>query len=200
MRFVCKAPGLPASLGILPGAFHPPTRAHLALARAALDSGETQEVLFVLPENFPHKEYDSVHLERRIEMLQASTMMDARFSIGVTTGGLFLEIARDCRRHYSEARLRFLCGADAAERIVSWDYGDLPAIEEQLREYELLVAARGWSYEPPAELRNSITSLAVMEDVDGISSTEVRERIRRGVEWRHLVPEAIHDLIARNYS
>jgi hypothetical protein len=46
------------------------------------------------------------------------------------------------------AQLLFICGRDAAERIVAWDYGEPDAFRRMLDQFELLVAARTAS-EPP---------------------------------------------------
>lgn len=192
MRFVRRAEGRPERLGILSGAFHPPTRAHVALAQASLDLFETDEVLFVLPVKFPHKEYDAVGIPERVSMVLDATSHQPRFSVALSEGGLFLEIARECREHYTEGtRLRFLCGRDTAERIVEWGYVDHPSIEVQLREYELLVARRMGAYTPPGHLQHAIHPLAFEEVYDVVSSTEVRRRIAAGEDWEHLVPEAI---------
>lgn len=200
MRFLRKAPVAPARLGILSAAFHPPTRAHLAIAQTALDLFETDEVLFVLPESFPHKHYGEIGLEARIEMLLKATQHEPRYSVGVTEGGLFLEIARECRSAYQAGvRLRFLCGRDAASRIVEWDYGTHPPIEEQLREYELLVAPRKGDYRPPAGLPDAVSSLPMSLEFDDVSSTEVRSAIASGRTWEHLVPDAITELVQRLY-
>ena len=51
MRFLRKSRTAPGGVGILSSAFHPPTRAHLALAHAALDTFETEEVVFVLQDD-----------------------------------------------------------------------------------------------------------------------------------------------------
>ena len=192
MRIVRKAGGAPVRLGILSGAFHPPTCAHLALAQSALDTTEADEVLFVLPAVFPHKSYEGVSLEQRLDLLEAATAHDPRYSIAVSEGGLFLEIARECRSLYGAgATLRFICGRDTAERIVNWSYTGQPPIEAQLAEYELLVAARQGVYESPAHLRGVIHELAVNGEYDDVSSTEVRDRIAHGLVWEHLVPEPI---------
>ena len=55
MEFFRRAAGRPNRLGILPGTFNPVTVAHLALAHAALR--HVDEVVFVLPRVFPHKNY-----------------------------------------------------------------------------------------------------------------------------------------------
>jgi len=196
MEFMRRAWGTPRILGILAGTFHPPTRAHLALARAAL--AVVDEVLFVLPRAFPHKSYEGAGLRERLAMLEAALSGQPRCSLAVTEGGLFSDIARECRAEYTPApELYFLCGRDAAERIIHWDYGRPGAILEQLREFQLLVARREGDFQPPPELRDRIHPLPMEED--WVSATDVRHRIRAGEPWEHLVPEAAMSLIRRLY-
>src|SRR5690242_17748537 len=111
IEFFRRAPGVPQRLGILPGTFNPPTRAHLALALAA--EAQVDEVLFVLPREFPHKAYKGASFEQRIEMLRLAAASEPRFSIASTGGGLFIDIARECRDVYGDVALSFLCGRDA---------------------------------------------------------------------------------------
>jgi nicotinate (nicotinamide) nucleotide adenylyltransferase len=199
MDFFRRAAGTPSRLGVFPGTFNPPTRAHLALARAAL--GQVEEVVFVLPRRFPHKTFERASFEDRLHMLDAALEAEPRFSIAATAGGLFIEIARECREAYGAAtELYFLCGRDAAERIVNWDYGRPGVIAEQLSEYQLLVAPRQGAYEPPVNLRDRIHPLPAASSLDEISATEVRARIRRGEAWEHLVPPRIVELARKIYK
>ncbi len=184
-------------LGILPGTFNPPTRAHLALARAALD--HVDEVLFVLPRVFPHKEYSGASFADRLQMLHIAIASEPRFHAAATERGLFIEIARECRASYAGAALRFICGRDAAERIVNWDYGEPGAFAAMLDEFELLVASRSGEYRPPDHLASRIHALDLDADYGDVSATEVRERIARGESWEHLVPEAILPIVRRIY-
>ncbi|MGD0784120.1 MAG: adenylyltransferase/cytidyltransferase family protein, partial [Candidatus Aminicenantales bacterium] len=78
MDFFRRLSGAPARLGVLPGTFNPVTVAHLALARAAL--AVVDEVLFVLPREFPHKEYAGASFDQRIEMLHAALAEEDAFS------------------------------------------------------------------------------------------------------------------------
>lgn len=197
MEFFKRAKGTPAKLGILSGTFNPPTRAHLALARAAL--AVVDEVLFVLPRALPHKSYGEVRFEERLAMLEIAVRNEPRFSIAASEGGLFIEIARECRAMYPpETRLIFICGRDAAERVVNWDYGEPGAFARMLQEFELLVAPRNGPYQPPAEMRAKIHSLEW--DCGDISATDVRERIQRGEPWAHLVPEAAVPMVRKKYG
>ena len=124
-------------------------------------------------------------------MLEAAAP-DTGFEVRVTEGGLFIEIARELKRE-SDGELWFICGRDAAERIVEWDYGHPQAIHHMLDEFGLLVAERQGRYEPRPELAHRIRHLQVSPEIGEISSTEVRSRIARGERWEHLVPPAAVD-------
>ena len=200
MQFFRRAEGKPERLAILSAAFNPPTRAHTALARAGLKAAG--EILFVLPRVFPHsKDYRRVGLFERVRLLEAALHGEPRYSIAATEGGLFIEIARECRAAYDPGvRLMFLCGRDAAERIVSWDYGRPGAIDEMLEEFELLVAPRHGPYVPPAALRHRIHAISLDEECDHVSGSEIRRRIGDNEPWEHLVPENIIPLVRELYT
>jgi cytidyltransferase-like protein len=188
-------------IGLFSGGFNPPTNAHLSLLRAA--ARELDFVAFVLPRVYPHKDLAGVPLEARIEML-SSLDPDADYSILVADQGLFIDIAREFRRDVrQDVDLHFICGRDAAERIVSWDYGDGDGIADQLREYRLLVASRQGEYKSPADLRQSIRTLAMESGYDEVSSTLVRELLvqdRNDESWTTLVPASIAPLVRKVYG
>jgi len=187
----------PAKLAILAGAFNPPTRAHLGMADAAL--AIVDEVLFALPRAFPHKEYKGREFETRLEWLRAALAGHPRFSLAVTEGGLFIEIAREARAVYGPStELFLLCGRDAAERIVGWDYGEGDSIQKQLETFQLLVASRGGVYEPPPQIRDRVRSIALPPELDDVSSSELRRRIAAGEPWQDLAPESIVHLIEQH--
>jgi nicotinic acid mononucleotide adenylyltransferase len=172
--------------------------AHIELAQASIRRVDL--VVCVVPRVFPHKEYSGATLEQRVEMLDAAGLTVPHV-IASTSQGLFIDIAREVREHYgAETQLSFICGRDAAERILQWDYGRPGVVEEMLREFELLVAPRGGHFSPPEEYRHRIHRLQVRSGHEEISSTEVRERIARGEPWEHLVPEGIREKIREIYS
>lgn len=193
LHLVSRATHGARRLGVLPGSFNPPTRAHLALAEAAL--AHVDEVVFVLPRVLPHKEFDTATFHDRIEMLRLCLASEPRFSIGSSEGGLFVDIAAEIREHYPSGELLFVCGRDAAERIINWDYGRPGAVDRMLADFSLLVAQRTGTYEPPDRLRSRVRTLHV-NGFDEFSSTLVREGVPH---WRELVPEEIHALVERIY-
>jgi nicotinate-nucleotide adenylyltransferase len=199
MEFFHRAAGLPRRLGILPGTFNPITVAHLALAGAGLSACD--EVVFVLPRVFPHKHFTGASFDQRLAMLEAAVAGQSCYSIAACDGGLFVEIAAECRRAYGTGTaLTFLCGRDAAERIAGWDYGDAAALPAMLRQFDLLVANRSGDYVPPAHLREAIATVRLSSEVEFVSATEVRARIARGERWEHLVPAAVHESVRRIYA
>ena len=198
MQFYRRSRTRPARLGVLAGGFNPPTIAHLALAAAS--TAYVDELLYVVPRAFPHKEYFGATLEQRIEML-GSLESAIPHSVAVTEQGLLIDIAQECRTEFGPGtRLYFLCGRDAAERVLTWDYGRPGVVEEMLREFELLVASRSGDFVPRSEFRDRIHTLAMAAAHDHVSSTEVRERIARGEPWEHLVPGNIVERVREIYS
>jgi nicotinate (nicotinamide) nucleotide adenylyltransferase len=198
VKFHQRSRGRPQKLGVLAGSFNPPTIAHQELVYAA--GSRVDEILYVVPSVFPHKDYFGATLEQRLEML-AAAVPQAPCSIATSENGLFIDIAGECREHYSaNTRLYFVCGRDAAERILTWEYGRPGVVEEMLSEFELLVAARAGEFIPPEQFQDRIHPLNLRGTHDQVSSTEVRQRIERGERWEHLVPGAIVELVREIYS
>jgi len=186
-------------VALLPAAWNPPTRAHLALAEAALQFAD--EVLLALPRVFPHKGFDHASFDTRLEWLQRIARARSHLGVAVTERGLFLEIARAFRAADPEVeRVFIVCGCDAAERFFAWPYGAGPDVAEQLREFHLLVAPRDRPFTPPAQLSSSVHALALQPGLTAISSTDVRRRIAVDEAWGHLVPEEIRADAAGIYS
>lgn len=185
-------------LALLPGSFHPITKAHLELARAALPF--VDQLWFVLPRSFPHKSYEQVSMRDRLELIRAA-IDDPRMGAVISEGGLFIEMVRECRRRFPLlGQISVVCGRDAAERIVGWNYDGVEPIEEQLAEYELLVAARQGEYVPPEQLAHRIHAVSLAKSYDEISSTALREKIRLGENWREYTPAAIQNRVLELYK
>ena len=179
-------------LGIFPGAFNPVTRAHLAVAQAARDEHRLQQVVFLLPETFPHKTYEGASFDDRVALLEEALAGDASLAIATSEGGLFIEIARAFRAACgSQVEIHLLCGRDAAERIAGWDYGDGPPFPQQLTEFQMLVASREGEYTVPPEYAGRILTVRMPPEYGEHSSSAVREAIDAGQAWEHLVPESV---------
>jgi len=189
-------------LGVLGGTFNPVTRAHLALAQSALREFSLGEILFVLPGQLPHRAPEETTLEERLALLEVALAAHHRFSLAVCSHGLFLDIVVALAPHFpAGTKVFFLTGGDAAERILGWDYADPEkALAEMFARFDLIVAERAGGAAPPAAarlaaFRSQIHTLRLPADVQQISATEVRERLRAGQPIEELVPPGVADAI-----
>lgn len=190
---------LPAGrIGVLASAFNPPTIAHVALADACRAAAGLDQVVFALARRLPHKSFEDVPFEQRMQMLVALTSTRDEWASVATDGGLFSEMAREVKALSGDAvEALLLCGRDAAERIVGWDYGDQTPIEEQLSEFGMIVAAREGPYAAPPQIAARVASVVLPQECREVSSSAVRAAIRAGGDWRAMAPPAVAQLIAQ---
>jgi len=190
MEFLARAHPARDAIALFPGAWNPPTRAHVAMAEAAL--AHAPEVVLVLARAMPHKLYEGTSFDQRSAWLRSLCAPRPGLSAAISDGGLFLDIAREARTATGCPRIFLVCGRDAAERIIHWDYGpDVPSFTEQLKEFELLAAPRLGPFIPPPQLAHRIHPLDLPPEWEDVSSTAVRLRQALGQPWTHLVPEEI---------
>jgi nicotinic acid mononucleotide adenylyltransferase len=197
MEFLRRVLPARSAAAVFPGAWNPPTIAHLEVARRAL--GIVDEVVFAIPRQFPHKGWEGASREVRVDWLRRLAEEDPRFSVALTDGGLFLDMTRELRATGHGGDVYILCGGDAAHRAVTWDYGSSEPIEPQLREYSLLVAPRPVPYSPPPHLAGAVITLPLPDDLALISSTAVREALDNGLAWAHFIPESLRDAVIECY-
>ncbi|HXJ42636.1 MAG TPA: hypothetical protein VNH18_25370, partial [Bryobacteraceae bacterium] len=199
LSFEHRAGGSPGRVAIFPGAWNPPTVAHVAIARAALKWAD--EVVWMLPRTFPHKSFDGAAFEARREMLRSLAALEGGFSAAISDANLHFRMAAEAREAYgSGPEIGIISGRDAAERIATWDYGEPGVFERMLAEYPLLIAARRGEYTPDPQHADRILLLNLEQSFDEVSSTEIRKRVAEGGEWRHLVPEILIPQVASIYG
>jgi nicotinate-nucleotide adenylyltransferase len=137
-------------------------------------------------------------IEQRLEMMRLGTT-DVRYvSLGLCTHGLFLDICAALQKIYLQSpEIFFITGRDAAERILNWPYPDpAEALAHMFAGFQLLVFERQGQLklrENPLikQYSTRIHALRLSENIDHISSTEVRQRILSGQSIKELVPAAV---------
>jgi nicotinate-nucleotide adenylyltransferase len=192
----------PGRLGVLGGAYNPITLAHLAIADAAVAEMHLHEVLFCLPQVPPHKTIFGATLEQRLDMMQLAVRDRSYASVGLCSHGLFLDMERALRPHYTpETEVFFITGRDAAERILTWDYGDTErTLSEMFNAFQFVVCDREGAFVMPDDPRlipyhSRIHHFVIPDGLDHISSTAIRERLHQGQPVDDLVPAAVADFI-----
>jgi len=199
--FVPAQAGPPPSngrLGVLGGAYNPITRAHLLLARYSREQAKLDEIIFVLPRILPNKPLVGVSVEQRLEMMRLGISGISYISLGVCSHGLFLDICLALQQIYPQKpEIFFITGRDAAERILTWRYDDpASALAEMFAVFQLLVFERKGKLQLPEnplvqKYLNRIHPLEMEENLDKVSSTEVRQRMSEGRSIGELVPTEV---------
>jgi nicotinate-nucleotide adenylyltransferase len=187
-----------ARLGVLGSAYNPITRAHLLLARCSRDQFKLHEIIFVLPKTLPNKPVVDTSIEQRLEMMRLGTTDVPYISLGLCTHGLFLDICAALQKVYPQSpEIFFITGRDAAERILNWPYPDpAEALAAMFAGFQLLVFEREGRLKLGVnphirQHSNRIHTLRLSENIDHISSTEVRQRNLAGQPIEELVPAAV---------
>lgn len=194
-----------ARLGVLGGAYNPITRAHLLLASCAREQFKLHEIIFVLPKTLPNKPRIDTSIEQRLEMMRLGISGIPYISLGVCSHGLFLDICLALQQIYPQKpEIFFITGRDAAERILTWCYDDpAAALAEMFAVLQLLVFERKGKLQLPEnpliqKYLNRIHTLEMEENLDKVSSTEVRQRMSEGRSIGELVPTEVAVYIQKN--
>ena len=192
-------------LGVLGSAYNPITRGHLLLARYSREQAKLDEIIFVLPKILPNKPLVGVSVEQRLEMMRLGTSDIPYISLGVCSHGLFLEICTALHQIYPQKlEIFFITGRDAAERILTWPYDNpAAALAEMFAGLQLLVFERQGKLQLPEnpllqKYLNRIHTLETEENLDKISSTEVRRRMSEGRSIAELVPKEVAFFIQKH--
>ncbi len=191
-------------IGIMGGTFDPVHVGHLVTAEAAREKHELQRVVFVPSEHPPHKERGAVSdFWHRYHMAVLATATNRFFEVSrleherggysytVDTVRAFRSLLGD------EAELFFITGADAILEIFGWK-----------QPHELLAMCRFIAATRPGyDLRQLHAllgeyfagSVSILEiPLLSISSSDIRERVGRGVSIQYLVPENVEAYIRKN--
>lgn len=181
------------------GSFDPVHFGHLVAAQDAVEQHGLDRVIFVPAAQAPLKDREVSHDgEHRLAMLRAATDWDHRFEVSdheIRRGGVSYTIdsVRYFRSVYPDARLFWIIGGDHVPKLSRWH-----RIEELATMIEFIFLERPGH---PAKTPPAIPGLR-LNRCDGhlieISSTELRERVRRGLSLDYFVPHKAIVYIEQN--
>ena len=165
-------------LGLYGGTFDPIHKAHLAVARAAVDAFQLDRMLVIPNRLPPHKQSATgASYEQRLEMVQLACEGEAQLEacdIENREGKSYtIQTLERLRIQYGgAAEFFFLIGADAFAEVLTWY-----RVEEVFAMTEFIVAARpGFEYQVPRGARvHRLDTLAFPQ-----SSSAIRARIGAG--------------------
>lgn len=182
-------------IGVLGGTFDPIHLGHLVVASEVCAALALDRVILVPAYQQPFKgSTGHASPEHRIAMCRLAVEDDDRLEVGdvdIARGGLTytVDTLADIAALNPGAELFFIAGADAVSRLSEW--------REPAR---LMKLARFVGVARPGHPVPSLTPphMVVETPEVGVSSTEVRRRIRAGEQVRYLVPEAVAAYIAQH--
>lgn len=201
-----RGPG--GTLGVMSASFNPPTRAHLRMTEEAGRLCGLDEVLFVLARTNVDKGLYGAPLEARLLMIDALARPRPSCSVAAVSHPRFVDKAAALKPLYpAGVDICFIVGYDTLVRLFDPRYyADLPTELRRMFASCRFVAANRGEHTAEAvrrflerpECRGFADRIAVME-LDtrhaGLSSSEVRERLRRGEAVDDLVPEEVERVI-----
>lgn len=183
-------------IGLFGGSFDPIHLGHLLLAERAADELDLERVYFIPNAGSPLKPGPPAASGRdRLALIRAAIRGNPRFR------ALDLEIRRGGPSYTFDtvaaltgapsARMYFLIGSDAVADLEKWHRA-----RELARRVTFAVLRRPGSLgaRPPAWAGRWVEVAAPLIDV---SSTEIRDRIRRGRSIRYLMPEPAAAIVRR---
>ena len=177
--------------GLFGGTFDPPHNGHVALARAALDRFDLQQLLVLVVVEPGHKSVE-LDFQRRFDLVRLAFADLPRTEVRPEGHPFTVDALRAHERRENRfADAVFLVGADEFADFLSWK--DPDGVLEQAR---LAVATRpGY----PREKLDAV--LAQLERPDRVdffeipavpaSSRDIRSRVRQGERIDGLVPNAV---------
>jgi len=179
-------------LGVMGGTFDPIHMGHLVAASEALALFELERVLFV-PAGQPWQKATYSEAEDRYLMTVLGAAPHAHFEVsrieldraGPTYTADTMQLLNDF--YEGTCALFFIAGADAVLRLGTWEkldnlaeLADIIAVSRPGFDLDQLEPRAGWPKVHPL----------IIPDV-GVSSSEIRERVRKGLPIDFLVPAEI---------
>ena len=188
-------------IGLMGGSFNPIHCGHVALARAALESGRGERVLFLPTGNPPHKKEGLADKFDRLRMVELAVEHEAGMAVcreEIDRDGVIytVDTLAALKRKMPDCTLTYLIGADTLRALGTWR-----RVETVIERCKFLVMMReGETREEVIRLAGLWTQRGAQIDfLDArkmdISSTQIREQIQKGLPFERLVPQAVADYI-----
>ena len=194
-------------IGIMGGTFDPIHNGHLMLGEYAYRQFDLDLIWFMPNGNPPHKSNDSIESQtkHRVEMVKRAISGTEYFSLqpyeAETKEVHYSYKTMDYfKRSYPEHEFYFIIGADSLFSIEKWVHPEillkkcviLAAYRDEKGTEEMLaqIAYLNQKYQADIRLLNT-------PNVD-ISSSEIREKLKRGQSIQGIVPDTVYAYIEEN--
>lgn len=210
-------------LGIFGGTFNPVHYGHLAAAEVVRDRLRLDRILFIPTFIPPHKDEELPSAVQRLEMVRLAISGNQHFKVSdieIKRGGrsYTIDTITELHQHYAGAEFFFITGVDSFLEIKTWkDW------ERLLSRCTFVVLSRdGYQFRDLDRLGLFGSVATELAGLDGrrseqvkltagdasvlleripfyeISSTDIRERVRRGRSIKYCLPDPVEHYIIEN--
>jgi len=184
-------------IGLFGGSFDPVHLGHLLVAQAALEELGLERLYFIPAAQSPFKpESRPAPALERLRMLRLALTGKTNCEVDdqeIQRGGVSytVDTLRDYARRFPRAILCYLVGADHVENLPKWrDAAELA----RLTEFVAIPRPGKTAVVFPPPFRGRLLKGFPF----GVSSSEIRERVKAGLPINHLVPPAVAEAIGNN--
>lgn len=188
-------------LGIFGGTFNPIHLGHLLIAQDARERFGLSRVLFIPSATPPHKQVDYLANGcHRLAMVRLAIRGNPHFAASdaeLRRKGISytIDTARELQKRYPRARLYLLIGSDSLNDLHKWW-----KVDELTRLCEVIAVLRPGEKKFSVK-RNQLPRLRLHKlqaHPFDISSSEIRQRLRRKQSIRYLVPDPVRRYIEQH--
>lgn len=185
-------------LGVLGGTFDPIHMGHLVLAEQVREKFQLERVIFIPSASPPHKTEQKLSSAKdRFEMTNLALEGNPFFfvsDIELKREGLSytVETLRKLKELYKDSEIYFLTGSDVLNEITTWKDP-----EEIYKLAKIVIGIRpGFDKFDPEDHFAKKSIIVNITGID-ISSTQIREKVRKGESIKYLVPSKVEEYIRK---
>jgi nicotinate-nucleotide adenylyltransferase len=181
-------------LGLYGGSFDPVHLGHLLVAQAAMEELGLDRLFFIPASQSPFKPENKPAPDAvRLQLLRLALAGRSHYEVDeqeIRRGGTSytVDTLRDYAKHFPNAELFYLIGADNAAKLNEWRE---PAELARLVEFVAVPRPGGAVPGFPTPFRGHTLKGFPL----GVSSSQIRARVKAGLPVDHLVPPFVADAI-----
>lgn len=189
-------------IGIMGGTFDPVHNAHLLIAETAREQYDLDKIIFMTGGDPPHKSCGTDASKRfcmtRLAIADNEYFTDDDYEIKKNGKSYTVETLMYLREKSPEDKLFFIIGEDSLDDIGAWR--EPRKILEMATVLVFPRTTRGTLREKIGRAKRVFDGEIMMIDspIIDISSTDIRERIKKGKSVRYMMPDSVREYIKEN--
>ena len=189
------------SIVIYGGSFNPPHKFHFLIAEQVLKQFKEVEKVVFVPVNSNYAKDGLVENEHRYNMLKKATEKNSEFIVSdidmIGESSLpTIEVLEQMQKQFYDKEIWTLMGSYNLKEIHTWDRA-----EELVSKYKIIIMERNQDIiediinENELLKRYRLNLKKLNQEMNDISSTKTREKIKNGRSIKHLVPAEVYEYI-----